>query len=637
MFAGTYCRHGAPEKDPFGGLTKGLNGLAGETGRICGQEIASWPRRTVCGAACTELAQWPRLCLGYREFLLSRESFLVAGYTLETIEQLSRQLLLSPPRLRLRQIEGAEYLLNLVEPGRAYPYDLVLFHVTHYRRAGSTEAEYLLEGRQLIADLVQLVDDLSASVDLDAARVCRPCLTVEELGARFRISPKTINRWRQRGLVSYRAVMPDGRRRMVFPDRAVRRFVGKYPALVKRASSFSKLTASERRAIIDRARELVDAGMTKISEVLERLTDELDRSTETIRYVLRRYDQENPEDRLFDRKAKPLGREDHLRIYRCYRSGDSVPDLARRFGRTTSNIYRVIQEIRAKELLSRDIEYIHSEEFDLPNADELILRNGTPSGRLEARGRRTRRPTGDLPAYLKELYDLPLLKRQQERELFRRYNYLKFKAKRLAATIDPRRPRSRSLNELDDLLTRADEIKNELIQSNLRLVVSIAKKHVRNGEDLFALVSDGNLSLMKAVEKYDYARGNKFSTYASWAIMKNYARSIPDERTRLVRYQTGSEELLSIAPDREDHMVQADRRLEGVREALEQVLETLTTRERTIVTRHFGLTKDGRCHTLDQIGKLFGVSKERARQLEKRALRKLRETVGPAFLEAVLG
>lgn len=638
LFAETYCELWVPGRDLFGGLTRHLNRSIEGKGRSNGSRVVGCPVWRPCVAHPAERGQQtPRLCVGYLDLLLSMGALTVAGYVLEIIGQLSRQLLLSPARLRIQQIAGAEHLLHLLDPARSYPYDLVLFHVTNYRRARARQDDGLLEGSPLITDLVQLVDDLSASADLRASQLDQPCLTVEQLVARFRISPKTVNRWRRRGLVSYRAITDDGRRRIVFPDRAIRRFVGKNTTLVKRASSFSKLTAAERGVIVDKARGFVDAGTTKVTDVVERVAAEVGRSVETVRYILRRFDQEHPNDRLFDRKPKVLGPEDHMRIYRCYRSGDTVQDLAARFGRTASNIYRIIQEIRYKDLLSQDIEYVHSDEFDLPDADAVILDEGDakPSS-AKKRGRRTRRPTGDLPAYLKALYDQPLLEREQEWNGFRRYNYLKFKAKRLIESFGSRKPTSRELKELEGLFDLGEKSKNALIQANLRLVVSIAKKHVRGGADLFSLVSDGNLSLMKAVEKFDYSRGNRFSTYATWAIMKNYARSIPDERTQKARYQTGNDERLGIEPDPVDFTIRSDRGMEGIREALEGVLHTLPARERAIVTRHFGLTKDGKRHTLDQIGRLFGVSKERARQLEKRALRKLREIVSPTMLEAVL-
>ncbi|MBN1345751.1 MAG: sigma-70 family RNA polymerase sigma factor [Phycisphaerae bacterium] len=588
------------------------------------------------GQAGSNAQRWASGLEACRMLLLDPEALEVAGYTLEMIQQLARQLLMSPPRLRLQQIEGAEYLIDLIEPRRTYPYDLVLFHVTQFRRKVRTDDENLLPGKPLISDLVQLVDDLSASTDLMVHHIDQACWTVEQLGERLRVSHKTLNRWHRRGLVSYRAVDEEGRRRMVFPERAVRRFVRKNPALVTRAASFSKLTDEERQSIVERARELIEDGLVRVSEVAERLAKKLGRSTETIRYILRRHDQEHPEDRLFGRPPEPLGSEDHLKIYRCYRSGDAVADLARRFARKPSAVYRIITEIRARELLRQDIEYIPSDEFDDADADAMILGGQGSPAKTDNAPRKRPRPTGDLPTYLKELYDLPLLQEEQERDLFRRYNYVKFKAKRLAETIDPRQPRAADLNDLESLLNRAEDVRNRIIQANLRLVVSIAKKHIRNGDDLFVTISDGNLSLMRAVEKFDYTRGFRFSTYASWAIMRNYARTIPEERFQRSRCQTGHEERLDIEPDRQDAVAAADRRMEGIRESLDEVLKDLPTRERMIICRHYGLMPDGKCQTLEQIGRLFGVSKERARQLEKRALKKLRLAVSPSMLEAVL-
>ena len=94
------------------------------------------------------------------------------------------------------------------------------------------------------------------------------------------------------------------------------------------------------------------------------------------------------------------------------------------------------------------------------------------------------------------------------------------------------------MDEIENLYSAAVAIKNQIVQANLRLVVSIAKRHVSATQDFFSLVSDGNMSLIRAVEKFDYARGNKFSTYASWAIMKNFARTIPGEHKQLDRFRT---------------------------------------------------------------------------------------------------
>ena len=144
---------------------------------------------------------------------------------------------------------------------------------------------------------------------------------------------------------------------------------------------------------------------------------------------------------------------------------------------------------------------------------------------------------------------MPLLTREQEAHLFRKMNYLKYQANRLREQLDPTRAKTADLDEIERLQEEALAVKNQIIRANLRLVVSIAKRHVGPSNNFFELVSDGNMSLIRAVEKFDYARGNKFSTYASWAIMKNFARTIPEENYRRDRFVTGHEEMFEAAAD----------------------------------------------------------------------------------------
>jgi hypothetical protein len=137
---------------------------------------------------------------------------------------------------------------------------------------------------------------------------------------------------------------------------------------------------------------------------------------------------------------------------------------------------------------------------------------------------------------------MPLLTREQEAHLFRKYNYLKYKAAKLRQELDPAQPKSSLMDEIEGLQSEAVTIKNEIARANLRLVVSIAKRHVTPDQNFFELVSDGNVSLLRAIEKFDFARGNKFSTYASWAIMKNFARTIPGEYRQRDRFRTSYDE-----------------------------------------------------------------------------------------------
>ena len=164
------------------------------------------------------------------------------------------------------------------------------------------------------------------------------------------------------------------------------------------------------------------------------------------------------------------------------------------------------------------------------------------------------------------------------------------------------------------------------------MVVSIAKRHVGPSNDFFHLVSDGNMSLIRAVEKFDFARGNKFSTYASWAIMKNFARTIPEENYRRDRFVTGHEEMFEAAADTRSDEHEYENAQRRMLDAVKGMLGCLDDRERRIITSRYGLSGAAE-KTLEQIGKEEGITKERVRQIESRAQDKLRKIACEEKLE----
>ena len=231
-------------------------------------------------------------------------------------------------------------------------------------------------------------------------------------------------------------------------------------------------------------------------------------------------------------------------------------------------------------------------------------------------------PAG-LPPYLASLYDVPLLSREQEAHLFRKMNYLKYKAGKLRDELDPSQPKSSTMDEIEGLYHEAVSTKNQIIRANLRLVVSIAKRHVGPAENFFELVSDGNVSLMRAAEKFDFTRGYKFSTYASWAIMKNYARTIPDEHRYRDRFRTSQAEAFSST--RTTAATNSSRNCR-TRDGTGKWKGPGPVGPTGAKDHRLGCGGDGQeSRTLQQVGVEWGVTKQWIRHQEPRALSKLRK------------
>jgi len=548
-------------------------------------------------------------------------------YQSKFVAELAGQLKRGPIRLRLRQLLGIEFLLSVVEAHRSYPADFVAHAITSFRpRPLSDDVDdvALISGETLRSDLVLLAEDLSEDAAINADEWPEPLLSVGDLAKRFDVSTKTIFRWRRRGLVGWKFRCADRRMRLAFPERCVRRFVAENVDLVQRGSTFSQLSQAEREEIISRARALADTGLRTVNAVARAVAAENGRAVETIRLILKNYDASRPRAGIFNRSSLRVAADDQrLAVWEAYVDGESVEQLVRRFKRPVAWVYRTITQMRARELKARKIEFLCSPEFHEPGADAEILGGPLAEAELYVEAPNSRRAPADLPAYLQQLFRIPLLTPRGEFLLFRRMNYLKFKADQLRQGLDPETASASELDAIDGLLEDAARVKNQITQSNLRLVVSIAKRHQSPSVDFFELVSDGNVSLMRAVEKFDFTRGFKFSTYASWAIMRNFARTIPDEKSQAERYQTGREELLETVSGPRQEESENDF-LPAVRSLLDRMMGELDEREQKILRQRFGLDDAGESQTLEQIGKRLGVSKERVRQLEARAMTRLR-------------
>ena len=280
--------------------------------------------------------------------------------------------------------------------------------------------------------------------------------------------------------------------------------------------------------------------------------------------------------------------------------------------------------------------------------------------------------------YLKEMARVPLLTPEQETELARQVEYGRMARRRLVRDGHDPDERERLGREIE----RGEEARQHLIKANTRLVVSIAKRYLGHGVPFLDLIQEGNLGLMKAVEKFDHERGHRLSTYATWWIRQSITRALAEQgRTirvpvhmsdrirklyRIAREleqelgrQPSPEEIaeeVALAPEKVQWILRASRRpisLERpvgeeednelgdfiedqkvlapseaayqhlLAETMGDVLSTLSPREARILRLRFGL-QDGHSYTLEEVGQKFGLTRERIRQIEGEALRKLR-------------
>jgi RNA polymerase sigma factor (sigma-70 family) len=542
-----------------------------------------------------------------------------------------QQVRFAPPHKRREQLANAVRLLGEIDPARNYPYQFVCYRVTGFR----TDAypDLLILGDDLRHDLRLLSERLDRSLPaVPIEQAAEPMLTLEQVSKRLNVSPKTFRRWKElHNLVGWR-VLVNGRRHLGFPQAAVERFVAAHRDQVQRGGRFSHLSDAERDEILTHARLLARGGGS-LTDVSRRVAARLGRSPEAVRYTIRNFDRAHPAQAVFPDVAGPLDRTAKQLIFHSYRRGIAVNALAKRFNRTRTSMYRVISEVRAEQLMKQAQDYIYHPSFDDPKQDAEILAPMPGAAEFEEK-RATMRAPRDVPPELASQYEWPLLNKEQEQHLFRQMNYLKHQVKKLCdnfrrpdGAVDAAKVRIEDLEAIERLQERVSQVKDLLISCNMRLVTSIAKRHTNQTDNFFELLSDGNMSLMRAVEKFDYSRGNKFSTYASWAIMKNFARSIPEEKNHKERYVTGREELFEVAPDIRTDEHELVSTAEQAAHRVNRLLEHLSPRDREIVRLRAGL--DGsEPKTLEEIGQQLGITKERVRQLNVRIMKQLRDLAG---------
>ena len=559
----------------------------------------------------------------------------VAEFRIDILKSLARQMTFAPRAKRLGQLAAAEDLLLRLDADRGYPADYVVHAVTGYRpksalfKGGDAEGSELLAGVALQHDLGLLLEHVSDPMDLAVAEAGEPVLTIDDVCRRFGVTSKSIQRWRRKGLPARRFVFDDAKKRVGFRLSCVERFVARQEGAVDRPAGVEPMSDAGLAECVRRARVLV-AGGHRRTEVVRRIARRLGRSSLAVLHTLEHHDRGAAEPVLPPAADGPSDTQ-IARLAEDAEAGVPLSVAAGRAGVSRVTAYRALMERRAERVAAAGVKFHDDPLFhSRPGGDEeageavreLVRLAEASLPEVAAGVDAARRVPRGLPPYLADLYRTPLLTPALERALFLQFNYHKSRFASLRGEIDANLCRRRDLERMERHLRLARLAKNRILTANLRLVVSVARKHLRSGLDLMELVSDGNVVLMRAVEGFDVGRGYRFSTYATLALMKGFARSVP---------QMQAARATSAASV--DDLGRRDTRFAHLRdcEQLDHLLARLDERERRVVAAQYGLGESaadaapaGDATALDGLSRALGLPKHRLREIEQSALDKLR-------------
>jgi len=291
-------------------------------------------------------------------------------------------------------------------------------------------------------------------------------------------------------------------------------------------------------------------------------------------------------------------------------------------------------QARVRRLQTTEVAFVSNDDFTSASLDEPQAASGLVSDVEQLGDLALGQESTGLPAHLSRMCSTPLLSPADESDLFRRMNYCKFRAD----TLRSRLQHSPQLaDEIELYLEKALRIRNYLVQANTRLVVSIARQFADHRNLFDDLLSQGITSMMNAVDKFDYSRGYRFSTYATCAVRRDLYRMVMRRQRDTQRFATGSGEQLEASPDeREPLSPSAEKDWQTMSSAVGEMLGELDDRERYIVAQRFGFEGARKKPSYSRLGEKLGISKERVRQLANRALEKLRDSAVDRRLEALL-
>jgi RNA polymerase primary sigma factor len=444
----------------------------------------------------------------------------------------------APAEARRRQMEAAERLVAQIDPGQIYPQEFVIFRITGYR-PDRAEAPVALVGEALVGDLVTLIQRLSHGLRIASDEAGRTAVPLEDLTRRLKVSAKTLQRYRRRGLVCHYVVFPDGVKRLACFEDAVDRFVSRNRERIDRAATFSRTDDAVQQTMISEARQQRRETGLSLNAAARRLARKYGRAHETVRSILRRHDRIAGEPIFAERG--PLRDRDVRLIHRAARMGVSPAVLARRFGKAPATIHRAINRRRGELLRELDLRFVSLPAMDEDGAESAIL--GDPSASSDLL---PRLPDRDALALIDAVHGAGEAAQAGERVLAVGYNLLKRRARRAIETL-PTHPGSHQLDRAETDLRWAAMLKRRLVEIGLPGAVGAIERSLgrdvslQPSEEIVALLQLSIEVVAETVETLD-PRRQRLARAAGPAMSRalEARRHHPPPGRAATRHQPGS-------------------------------------------------------------------------------------------------
>lgn len=477
-------------------------------------------------------------------------------YLSTAMAQLSAQMHYAPPVRRQEQLRQAERLLDQLNPQQLYPWDFVNRWITGHHAEGHRDA--MLVGDALRQDLLLLVDHLSRLTPMPEDD--EPSFTAQQLAEHWRVSTKTIQRYRDRGL-RWRWVRTDAgaRPKLRFTESAVAAFERSRGRAVARAGRFTQISEAQRKRIIHRARRLSQVADVSAHRIITHVARRMGRSTEAVRLLVQRHDLAHPDQAVFPRRSPTITARQRRVMARAYAMGVPVRRIAQRFGRTRATVHRAIRLRRAAVLKRVTLTSWSLPWFDddqaaqrhlddaervcqqIERATDVAGDGGTddssdrrdedqaaPSSRL---GRASSVPTellADLPEPLAKLYSQPMPDPSQQWTLLVGYNLLKHRAANRRDQLDRHEPSQQAMTRIEQDLAQAGRFRRAIICSSLPVVRSVCRRHqvfesAGTNRQLVSLLTQGQAVLIEAIEQFKPAGRGAFADSLRNTLMRRLA------------------------------------------------------------------------------------------------------------------